>query len=156
MSCATYGQDQRHRSVKRGKPMFTGHFYLPPLLKKAGLNKQAKEYMQEWLDLRIEVGDSLATTITPYGAMVATEKTYDMNALFHEQAKRSCWCAQEEIYQMSVQLRKSLENKIHKEDVLQCLAPPCAKTGKCQEGVRYCGRNFKGLPLCKYFPTRTV
>ncbi len=156
MSCATYGQDQRHRSVKRGKPSFTGHFYLPPLLKKANLSEQAKDFMQDWLDLRKEIGDSLATTIAPYGAMVATKKTYDMNALFHEQAKRSCWCAQEEIYQMSVQLRHSLESKIHNDEVLKCLAPPCAKTGKCQEGVRYCGRNFKGVPLCQYFPSRTV
>jgi len=156
MSCATYGQDQRHRSVKRGKPVFTGHFYLPPLLKKSDLRDIAKEYMQEWLDLRKEVGDSLVTTIAPYGAMVASKKTYDMNALFHEQAKRSCWCAQEEIYQMSVQLRRSLENKIGREDVMQCMAPPCAKSGKCQEGVRYCGRHFKHVPLSYYFPDRTV
>lgn len=156
ISCATYGQDQRHRSVKRGQPLFTGQFYLPPLLKQAHLEPQAKEFMQQWLDLRAEEGDSLATTVAPYGAMVATQKTYDMNALFHEQGKRTCWCAQEEIYHTSAQLRKFLENQIHRPEVLACLAPPCLKSGKCQEGVRYCGRAIKNIPAQHYFPARTV
>ncbi len=153
-SCATFGEDQRHRSIKRSAPAFTGAFYVPPLVAEAGLTDTAKNYMQEWLDLAKECGHDVATLISPYGAMVKYKKTGDLNALVHEQAKRTCWCAQEEIYHMAVKLRSELKNKIKNESVLARFAPPCLARGLCQEGVRYCGRNLKAKE--NYFPKRKI
>lgn len=153
-SCATFGQDQRHRSLKRSAPAFTGAFYVPPLVAEAGLAETAQNYMQEWLDLTKECGRDVATLIAPYGAMVKYKKTGDLNALIHEQGKRTCWCAQEEIYHMACQLRAGLKEKIKNPDVLSRFAPPCLARGLCQEGVRYCGRNLKAKD--NYFPKRQI
>ena len=153
-SCATFGQDQRHRSIKRSIPVFTGAFYVPPLVAEAGLTETAKTYMQEWLDLAKEVGNDVATLISPYGAIVKYQKTADLNALIHEQAKRTCWCAQEEIYHMACQLRAGLKEKLTNQNILARFAPPCMVHGLCQEGMRYCGRNLKNKE--NYFPKRKV
>ena len=153
-SCATFGQDQRHRSIKRSAPSFTGSFYVPPLVVEAGLTETAGAYMQEWLNLAKEFGNDLTTLISPYGAMVKYKKTGDLNALIHEQAKRTCWCAQEEIYHLACQLRDGLKEKIKNQVLLECFAPPCLARGICQEGVRYCGRNLKEKQ--DYFPKRKI
>ena len=156
VSCATYGQDQRHRSIKRSQPSFTGGFYVPPLLVKAGLTSLAITYMQEWLDLRNKVAPGLVQAIAPYGAMVSYEKMADLNALIHEQGKRSCWCAGEEIYHLAIALREAFKTTGEANKLLRVLAPPCLLTGRCQEGVRYCGRDFKGTTKENYFPKRQV
>jgi len=152
-SCATFGQDQRHRSLKRSSPSFTGAFYVPPLVAEAGLTETARAYMQEWLDLAKESND-VATLVSPYGAMVKYQKTGDLNALVHEQAKRTCWCAQEEIYHLAVQLRAGLKEKISNVEILSRFAPPCMAKGLCQEGARFCGRNLKDKE--NYFPKRKI
>lgn len=156
VSCATYGQDQRHRSVRRSTPRLTTSFYLPPLLKEAGMMPVAMKFMQEWLDLKDQVSAGLMQAITPYGAMVSYDKLADLNALIHEQGKRSCWCAQEEIYHLSVALREVLEQMPEAKTLVSVLAPPCFICGKCQEGARYCGRDIKGTPKDSYFPKRKV
>ena len=153
-SCATFGQDQRHRSIKRSSPSFTGAFYVPPLVAEAGLTDTALSYMQEWLNLAQETGNEIATLISPYGAMVKYQKTGDLNALMHEQAKRTCWCAQEEIYHLACGLRQELTEKLKNPKILSCFAPPCMVRGTCQEGVRYCGRNLKEKE--NYFPKRKI
>ena len=153
-SCATFGEDQRHRSIKRSAPVFTGAFYTAPLVAEAGLGEQGKAYMQEWLDLSHEIGGAVATLIAPYGAVVKYKKLGDLNALIHEQAKRACWCAQEEIYNLACELRSGLKDKIKNTEILARFAPPCMKGGICQEGVRYCGRNLKEKE--NYFPKRKV
>ena len=153
-SGGTFGEDQRHRSIKRSAPAFTGAFYVPPLVAEAGLTETALNYMQEWLDLAKEYGKSVATLIAPYGAMVKYQKMGDLNALMHEQAKRTCWCAQEEIYHLAVQLRSDLKGKIKNQNILSRFAPPCFVRGVCQEGVRYCGRNLKDKE--NYFPERKI
>lgn len=156
VSCATYGQDQRHRSVKRSMPQLTTSFYLPPLLKMAGMAPLALQHMQEWLDLKGQVPAGLMQAITPYGAMVSYEKMADLNALIHEQGKRTCWCAQEEIYHLSIALREVLAQMPAAKELLSVLAPPCFVCGKCQEGARYCGRDIKGVSKDGYFPKRKV
>ena len=153
-SSATFGQDQRHRSIKRSAPSFTGAFYVPPLVAEAGLADTARSYMQEWLGLAKEFGNEVATMVSPYGAMVKYQKTGDLNALMHEQAKRTCWCAQEEIYHMAVALRSELKEKVHNQDILARFSPPCMKAGVCQEGVRFCGRNLKDRK--NYFSVREI
>lgn len=153
-SCGAFGQDQRHRSIKRSAPHFTGGFYVPPLVAEAGLTDTARAYMQEWLDLAKECGQHVACLISPYGAMVKYQKTGDLNALMHEQAKRTCWCAQEEIYHMAVQLRQGLKAQLQNPAILERFSPPCFVRGVCQEGGRFCGRHLKDKE--NYFPKRKI
>jgi thymidylate synthase ThyX len=157
MSCATMGQDQRHRSIKRSAPGFTGKLYLPPLLKEAGLAADATDYMYEFLGLKSELPSTLWSLIAPYGAMVRYTKKADLNALLHEQGKRTCWCAQEEIYHLGTQLREQLADKIGSDSKLvTALAPHCFKDGKCCEGARFCGRDIKERMIANYFKNRQI
>ena len=158
MSCATMGQDQRHRSIKREAPAFTGNFYIPPLLKEAGLEGEATGFMSNFLELHSEFPSTMWTMVAPYGAMVQYTKTADMNALLHEQGKRTCWCAQEEIYHLSTALREELSRQIGKDSKLvQALAPHCFRDGKCCEGARYCGRDIEErVVIEKYFRNRQI
>jgi len=158
---ATMGQDQRHRSIKRSKPVFTGYFYLPPLLDKAGLKKDADAFMRDFYHVvRTSTNPrTFAMSIAPYGAMVQYEKHADLNALIHEQGKRTCWCAQEAIYHLACDLRRELEERIGSDAaVLKYLTPPCLSMGHCVEGVRYCGRNIEEdkKNLVNYFRDRQI
>ena len=155
VSCATFGQDQRHRTIKRGVPNFSGNFYIPPLLKEAGLEKEAVEYMKMFNAL--QVPNTLLTMIAPYGVMVEYTKISDLNALLHEQEKRTCWCAQEEIYHLSTLLRKKLISKIGSDaKLIKELSPACFKNGICIEGIRFCGRNINERYGKQYFKDREI
>lgn len=140
VSLATMGQDQRHRGIQRGEPSFTRKFYLPPLLQEAKMYQVAEETMKQWFSFRNKLPSTLWTLLAPYGAMVKYKKSGPLNAVIHEQSKRLCWLAQEEIYQISCILREELE-KISCHKYLQLLEPPCL-AGKCPEGNRYCGRDL--------------
>lgn len=156
---ATMGQDQRHRSIKRSKPVFTGYFYLPPLLDRAGLKSTADSFMRDFYGMikNPEFFRSMAMSIAPYGAMVQYEKHADLNALIHEQGKRTCWCAQEAIYHLACDLRRELAKNIGADAaVLKYLTPPCLSMGKCVEGPRYCGRDLQNETLAKYFRNRQI
>ncbi len=156
---ATMGQDQRHRSIKRSKPVFTGCFYLPPLLDKAGLKPVADNWMRDFYGMvkNPEFSRSMATSISPYGAMVRYDKHADLNALIHEQGKRTCWCAQEAIYHLACDLRRELAEKIGEDAaVLKYLTPPCLSMGKCVEGPRYCGRSVALDKINGYFRDRQI
>jgi len=152
ISLATMGQDQRHRTISRSEPYFTGRFYLPPLLREMGLEKEATNLLERWRELTEEIPPSLARIIAPYGAMVRYSKRGSLNAICHEQMKRTCLCAQEEICNLSIQLRRNIEN----ENLLSVFAPACYRTGVCAEGNRYCGRDIKLRESGDYFPTRKV
>lgn len=140
ISLASMGQDQRHRAIKRGMPSFTGNFYLPPLLARAGLKETALDFMRDYKTLYKKLPKPLATALVPYGVMATYEKLADLNALRHEQAKRVCWCAQEEIFHVSLALHKELAGTYPKF-VESSLAPECLRS-RCLEGVRYCGRKL--------------
>ena len=144
ISIATMGQDQRHRTIRRGEPTVTGNFYTPPLLVEAGLEQLAQKTLTNWFALKNTVPSDLWLTLAPYGAMVKYRKVGDLNAIIHEQNKRLCWRAQEEIYWLSCLLRKELikQNNPLTNKFLNLLMPPCYN-GKCPEGPRYCGRNLK-------------
>ena len=155
ISVATMGQDQRHRTVKRGTPVFTKSFYCPPVVEP--LIMEADEiFFQSWVnELRDILPGTLHTAIAPYGAMVKYKKVASFNALLHEQSKRLCWSAQEEIYHLSCQLRLELSKKLGEtHPIVKALVPPCKDTGKCAEGDRYCGRNMKITD--SYFPDRLI
>ena len=153
VSCGTMGEDQRHRSIHRGEPTITGAFYVPPLPALSGLQETAQKYMQDYLDLSNKLSPAFMTTIMPYGAMARYEKQATVNALLHEQGKRLCWCAQEEISEIARQLREALKQK--RLSLADKLAPPCY-TGSCHEGVRFCGRQTRRDLVDNYFPKRTV
>ncbi len=155
ISLATMGQDQRHRTIGRSEPFFTGNFYLPPILQGLALEREALFSLREWYDLNVPI--NLWVILAPYGAMVRYKKRGSFNAVAHEQAKRLCWCAQEEIYHLSLSLRQAVEKKRGaKSFLLKMFEPPCFSTGKCAEGARYCGRDIKLRRKGKYFPKRKV
>lgn len=157
ISVATMGQDQRHRTIRRGVPRFTGNFYLPPIPRDCGLADEARNLMRNWFELLSEVPKSLGMIIAPYGAMVRYKKEGSFNAVAHEQAKRLCWCAQEEIYHLGGFLRLAIEKeKGKKSPFLRMFEPICYRTGKCGEGIRYCGRDIKIRKKGDYFPGRKV
>ena len=158
ISIACMGQDQRHRTIRRGTPELTGNFYLPPvieLLPKA--KKMAKDYLALWHEIAKIIPETLAVAIAPYGTMVKYDKQSSFNALIHEQGKRLCWCAQEEIYHLGRSLRIGIESiKGEKAPLLNILEPPCFKNGVCAEGQRYCGRDRRLRKSGDYFPERKV
>jgi len=158
ISLACLGQDQRHRTVRRSEPVLTGNFYLPPLpAMLPGVIGLAQKSLNSWLDLVKIVPPSLAAAIAPYGAMVKYTKSGSFNAIFHEQHKRECWCAQEEIYHLGVALRLAIEKaKGKKYPVLRVLEPHCYRAGVCAEGPRYCGRDISLRESGDYFPERRV
>ena len=47
ISVATMGQDQRHRTVRRSQPGFSGRFYLPPIPDSIDLEKEAIKIYSE-------------------------------------------------------------------------------------------------------------
>lgn len=159
ISLACMGQDQRHRTIRRSQPAFTGNFYLPPALTfDTELFVRAKGILNFWEFLgHSHCPVTLLAAIAPYGAMVRYVKNASFNALFHEQNKRLCWCAQEEIYHLGRSLRLAAENEKGKSSpILQVLEPHCFSTGKCAEGPRYCGRDIKARESGDYFPERRV
>ncbi|MFZ2038395.1 MAG: FAD-dependent thymidylate synthase [Minisyncoccia bacterium] len=140
ISVATMGQDQRHRTIHRCSPEFSGSFYLPPLLDEMGLEEEMMKMSSQWIDvLRKVLPKTLLTALAPYGAMVRYRKSTNLNAFAHEQAKRLCWCAQEEIYHLNRILYFIADTKA--PGIRELMMPPCSK-GKCAEakGGRYCGR----------------
>lgn len=95
--------------------------------------------------------------IAPYGLMVQYDKRADLNALIHEQGKRTCWCAQEAIYHISCDLREQLAEKIGGDaKLLKYITPPCLSMGRCPEGSRCCGRDIATALREGYFQKRRV
>lgn len=161
MSLATLGQFQRHRTVHRGTPSFVGGIYVPPAVEGCGGAGTAKEVMQTWLDLSSELPPTLTMAIAPYGAVVEQSYQSSFLALIHEFQGRLCWAAQEEISNLSRKVREGIVASTGvsaDHDLLQTLAPPCHKAGKCREGKsRYCGRDRSPAARAgDYFPRRLV
>ena len=155
---ATMGQDQRHRSIQRSEPQFTGYFYLPPLLNAAGLEKDADKFMNMYYSLKADTfSRGMILAVAPYGAMVEYNKHANLNALMHEQGKRTCWCAQEAIYHISCDLRRDLGQYIGTDaKLMRYITPPCLSHGKCPEGPRYCGRDIMADKINGYFKQRQI
>lgn len=147
ISMATMGQDQRHRTIHRGRPHFSGNFYAPPIVAECGLMDKGSELMEYWHSLRLNREASfplsLVESLAPYGAMIGYKKSIELNALIHEANKRLCWCAQEEIYHLSLALyRKIIEEKGEDYFLTKMFFPTCVTSGQCGEGDRYCGRDL--------------
>ena len=150
LSLATMGQDQRHRTVKRSSPSFTGGFYLPPIVSLLEIEKEVEVLFEKWLSFQEKgIDQDLISLLAPYGAMVKYSKSASYNAAIHELHKRLCWCAQEEIYHLTLSLREQLGD----HPITEMMAPNCALTGRCGEGTRFCGRDLKNR---NHFPQRKV
>lgn len=157
LSAATMGQDQRHRTIGRAQPYFTGNFYLPPIPRLIGLQKEAEAILAAWISLYDKLPKTLVAALAPYGAMLSYVKDGSANAIAHEQGKRLCFAAQEEIYNLGRLLREAIEAKYGKDsELLKIFEPPCYRTGICTEGVRYCGRNITLRTSGNYFPKREI
>lgn len=155
ISLATMGQDQRHRTIRRSLPVLTGNFYVPPVVRELGLDSEMQGMTEHW-DVLCACGnlpETLRYVLAPYGAMVRYGKSGSVNAIAHEQAKRTCFNAQEEIYHLSRSQRKDIEVVKSNSDLLKFFQPPCYKTGQCGECKRYCGRDMRAD---EYFPERRV
>ena len=113
--------------------------------------------MNRWFEASKVAPNTLAMVLAPYGAMVSYVKSGSFNATAHEQAKRLCWSAQEEIYHLGRLQRLAIEKKISKKShILSLFEPPCYKNGVCSEGDRYCGRNRELRKTGDYFPERKI
>lgn len=157
ISLATMGQDQRHRTIHRSMPEFTGDFYLPPILAEMRLDDKARDIMSHWLNLSKVLPPTLAAVLAPYGAVVRYTKAATFNALAHEMAKRLCWCAQEEIYHLGRELRMEMLARAGlNPEIVHLFEPPCFEGGKCLEGARFCGRDLRLREEGDFFPERKV
>jgi len=159
LSLMTMGQNQRHRTVHRSAPSFTGGFYIPPLLARCkGLRKEYLALAERWNLLSRTLPPTLAAIIAPYGTMVTYTTRGDFLALIHEHSKRLCWNAQEEIYNLSRQLREQIAKLCGKKSpLLAIFEPPCSRHGKCLEGKRCCGRNIQiRNTRTNYYPRRVA
>lgn len=157
ISTATMGQDQRHRTMRRGIPKFTGNFYIPPILKELKLEEKAIKIMNQWLEVSKVVPDTLAMILAPYGAMVSYTKSGSFNAIAHEQFKRLCRSAQEEISELGRLQRLAIEERLGKNSpLLSMFEPPCYRDGICSEGDGYCGRDIGIRNTGNYFTKRRI
>ncbi len=161
ISVSCMGQDQRHRTISRSKPVFTGNFYMPPIvaLLPNGI-VLAETILNNWRWLAKVIPPTLTTVIAPYGAMVSYKKRGSLNAILHEQLKRFCFCAQGERYHLSRCFRRNvgLTSSTHSDfsSLFNVLGPLCFNSGKCAEGARYCGRDISLREGGDYFPERKV
>ena len=119
-----------------------------------GLQDVALAFMQDYANLANKIDKTLLLAIAPYGVMVTYKKLSDLNGLMHEQEKRLCWSAQEEIYHASKALYDYLIQHNYK-DLADKLTPACYKKG-CIEGRRYCGRDIKKVKTDKSIPERKI
>lgn len=157
VSIATMHQDQRHRTIRRSQPFFTGNIYLPSVPEKCGLTDAAKQTLANWKYFKNKIPATLLMVLAPYGAMVTYSKKGSFNAIAHEQGKRLCFCAQEEIYNLGRIMRKEIEDKYSKStSLLNIFEPPCYKSGICAEGARYCGRDLRERNSGNFFPKRKI
>lgn len=155
VSVMTFGQDQRHRTLRRSAPQFTGYYYVPPLLDLQDVD-WFMSIGNQWEDLAHQLPATLGSVIAPYGAMVDYVSEGDFNALIHEQGKRLCWNAQEEIRELARQQRTLVVNMVGKKSNLaRIYEPPCFR-GKCLEGSRYCGRRRSNPKNESYFDRQTI
>lgn len=132
---ATLGQSQRHRAMGHTPPTITHNFYLPPLLQHSEeAKKAARAHYQQWINLSLSYGIGNLIHFIPYGAMVKYTRSGRLPGFLHDMSRRLCFCAQEEIYEVSRRVSNQMSGHLQ-------FSAPC-KVGKkvCSEGRRMCGR----------------
>jgi thymidylate synthase ThyX len=147
-------QDQRHRMVPGSRPLLTltdtraPDFITPKLLEQ---NARAREvYDRAMLDaweaknelLDRGVPAELALYLLPNAKSIRVVETGSLVHLLHKWTMRTCFNAQEEIYQSSMDEVQQLR-EVHPE-LARYVGPPCyvragVTTPICTEGSHFCG-----------------
>jgi thymidylate synthase ThyX len=147
-------QDQRHRMVPGSRPLLTladtrePDFITPQLLHQ---NPRAREVyeraMQDAWDAKNQLLDrgvplEFALYLLPNAKAVRVVETGSLLHLLHKWTMRTCFNAQEEIYQSSVDELEQLRD-VHPE-LARYVGPPCyvragVTTPICTEGAHFCG-----------------
>ena len=135
VSVATFGQDQRHRTISRGNPSVTGGMYVSPILD-ADHGQFFVDHMGEYLEMAKGQTADLIHFI-PYGAVVSYAKESEIRAFHHEMHKRLCWNAQDEIRLLAEGTVRGISPTNS-----AVFGPPCQSEGKCYEKTP-CGRMTK-------------
>jgi thymidylate synthase ThyX len=147
-------QDQRHRMVPASRPLLTladtrdPDFICPMLLDN---NPRAKElYLRAMQDawsaknqlLERGVPVEIALYLLPNAKSIRLVESGSLLHLLHKWTMRTCFNAQEEIYQASLDELSQLR-EVHPQ-LAQYVGPPChlragVTTPICTEGSHYCG-----------------
>jgi thymidylate synthase ThyX len=147
-------QDQRHRMVPGSRPLLTladtrePDYITPMLLAK---NRRAKEvYDRAMLDawtaknqlLDVGVSPEIALYLLPNAKSIRLYESGSLLHLLHKWTMRTCFNAQEEIYQSSMDELAQLR-EVHPE-LSRYIGPPChiragITTPICTEGSHFCG-----------------
>jgi thymidylate synthase ThyX len=147
-------QDQRHRMVPGSRPLLTlsdtrePDFITPKLLAQ---NPRAHEVyeraMQDAWQAKNELIDrgvplELALYLLPNAKSIRVVETGSLLHLLHKWTMRTCFNAQEEIYQCSMDELDQLR-EVHPE-LARYVGPPCyvragVTTPICTEGAHFCG-----------------
>src|SRR5882724_11071943 len=147
-------QDQRHRMVPGSRPLLTladthEPDYITPMLLKA--NPRAKEIydraMQDAWSAKNELLDrgvppEIALYLLPNAKSIRLYESGSLLHLIHKWTMRTCFNAQEEIYQASMDELAQLR-EVHPE-LSRYIGPPChiragITTPICTEGSHFCG-----------------
>jgi len=147
-------QDQRHRMVPASRPLLTladtrqPDFVVPMLIQE---NPRAREvYEQAMADawaaknqlLDRGVPREFALYLLPNATAVRLVETGSLLHLMHKWTMRTCFNAQEEIYQASLEEIRQLAQV--QPEVMKYMGPPChlragITTPICTEGSHFCG-----------------
>ncbi len=147
-------QDQRHRMVPGSRPLLTladtrEPDYITPMLLRT--NARATELyqraMQEAWDAKNQLLDrgvplEMALYLLPNGKSIRLVESGSLLHLLHKWTMRTCFNAQEEIYQASMDELTQLR-EVHPE-LSSYIGPPChiragITTPICTEGSHFCG-----------------
>ncbi len=147
-------QDQRHRMVPGSRPLLTladtrePDFIIPKLILQ---NPRAREVyeraMQDAWDAKNQLLDrgvepESALYLLPNAKSIRLVETGSLLHLLHKWTMRTCFNAQEEIYQSSIDELEQLR-QVH-PDIARYIGPPCyvragVTTPICTEGAHFCG-----------------
>jgi len=154
-------QDQRHRSVPASRPLLSlCHTSAPDVAVPLGLRADAAA-LQEYQDacgkawqsknrlLQLGVPAHQAVLVLPNALRLRFTESGDLLGLLHKWRMRTCFLAQEEIYDASMQELAALA-AAH-PGLAAFIGPPCrtrqglvpddGRRGPCPEGDRWCGVN---------------
>lgn len=147
-------QDQRHRLVPASRPLLAfadtaAPDYVTPMLIRANAEARAEydaQMARAWAAknrlLALGVPVEFALYVLPNAKAVRYHETGPLIALLHKWTMRTCFNAQEEIYQASIEEIEQVR-EVHPR-LARHLGPPCVvRNGlispRCTEGTHFCG-----------------
>ena len=147
-------QDQRHRMVPASRPLLafadtTTPDYVTPMLIRANAAARAEyeaQMRRAWDAknrlLALGVPLQFALYVLPNAKAVRYHETGPLIALVHKWTMRTCFNAQEEIYQASIEELEQVR-EVHPR-LARFMGPPCVvRNGlvspRCTEGTHFCG-----------------